>query len=115
LNLSSKLNYYKNKHSESLVHNFEHAVNPIYAFSLIKRTTSEWQEVQQIMAQNTSHTVLRNISLLRSVFPFANNDDLNGAAVALTRLQEVYQLETSNVSNGFLLDVRFIASRLANS
>ena len=49
----------------------------------------------------------RNVSQLRTVSKFPSSEDLNGAAVALTRLQDTYKLDTHSLADGILLQKKY--------
>ena len=41
------------------------------------------------------------------MFKFPTNEDLNGAAVALTRLQDTYKLKTDELADGVLMGKKY--------
>lgn len=50
---------------------------------------------------------IENVTNYRNVLKFPTDEDLNGAAVALTRLQDTYNLETSSLARGELNGVQY--------
>lgn len=50
---------------------------------------------------------LENITNYRNVLKFPSDEDLNGAAVALMRLQDTYDLDTSSVAKGQLNGIQY--------
>jgi prolyl 4-hydroxylase len=54
--------------------------------------------------------IFQNLTEHRKRYSFANDEDLNGAAVALTRLQDTYELKTSDVAEGILLGTQYSSS-----
>lgn len=50
---------------------------------------------------------LENVTNYRSILKFPTDEDLNGAAVALMRLQDTYNLETSSVARGELNGIQY--------
>lgn len=50
---------------------------------------------------------LENVTNYRDTLKFPTDEDLNGAAVALMRLQDTYNLETSNVARGIINGVHY--------
>jgi prolyl 4-hydroxylase len=48
-----------------------------------------------------------NMTQLRDKFKFPTAEDLNGAAVALTRLQDTYKLDTKELADGVLLGKKY--------
>ncbi|XP_069017276.1 prolyl 4-hydroxylase subunit alpha-3 isoform X2 [Embiotoca jacksoni] len=74
-------------------------VNPLVAFTLIKRLHSEWLHVVY------SNEALENAQALRSSYEEEEADlpkleDLQGAAKGLMRLQDVYALQVSSLVRG---------------
>jgi prolyl 4-hydroxylase len=47
------------------------------------------------------------VTELRKILKFPTAEDLNGAAVALTRLQETYKLNTRELADGVLLGKKY--------
>ena len=56
---------------------------------------------------NSSKAFIKNITLHRNVLRLPSEEDLNGAAVALMRLQDTYQLDTHALANGNLLGKKY--------
>ncbi|XP_055848271.1 prolyl 4-hydroxylase subunit alpha-1-like [Episyrphus balteatus] len=109
-----KLNYLKNKveeyrreHTEASADISTYVSNPINAYLLTKRLTSDWKQVENLMAQDVGSEFLKNITNYRTVLKFPSDEDLNGAAVALMRLQDTYNLDTSSVARGQLNGVQY--------
>lgn len=50
---------------------------------------------------------LENVTNHRGVLRFPTDEDLNGAAVALFRLQDTYNLETSSIARGELNGIQY--------
>lgn len=50
---------------------------------------------------------IENVTNYRNVLKFPTDEDLNGAAVALTRLQDTYNLDTASVARGELNGVQY--------
>lgn len=48
-----------------------------------------------------------NVTNYRNILKFPSDEDLNGAAVALTRLQDTYKLETASIARGELNGVQY--------
>lgn len=53
--------------------------------------------------------LIQQITEERDDLLFPDDEDLNGAAVALMRLQDTYQLETSSLARGEIQGVRYAA------
>lgn len=50
---------------------------------------------------------LENVTDHRNLLKFPSDEDLNGAAVALMRLQDTYKLETASIARGELNGVQY--------
>lgn len=74
--------------------------NPVNAFKLIKRLNSEWSNLEALVLTDTSDGLISNLTIQRQYFP--TDEDEAGAANALIRLQDTYQLDTETISTGML-------------
>jgi hypothetical protein len=54
-----------------------------------------------------SSVFVQNITKFRNILKFPSDEDLNGAAVALTRLQDTYKLDTASVARGELNGIQY--------
>lgn len=92
----------RNTHAEEVGPEF--VTNPINAFLLIKRLTSEWKKVEEIMRNNKAEAFIKNITdtRARSEVKFPGEEDLSGAAIALLRLQDTYKLDAHDLANGIM-------------
>lgn len=50
---------------------------------------------------------LENVTMHRNVMKFPSDEDLNGAAAALIRLQDTYNLDTASIARGELNGVKY--------
>ncbi|OQR76579.1 prolyl 4-hydroxylase subunit alpha-2-like [Tropilaelaps mercedesae] len=73
--------------------------NPVNAFLLVKKLTADFGEAKSLIFNPRSDEVITNLTE-EVVFP--DNEDLDGAAVALLRLQDTYALDTSRMANGLI-------------
>merc|ERR1711953_859736 len=67
--------------------------NPLNSYLLIKRLTSDWKEVKTLMTSNLFDPEKTLANLTDNQYDgrplkWPSEEDLNGAAIALTRLQE---------------------------
>ena len=78
--------------------------NPLNSFLLIKKLTSDWKSLQSLMENTASQTLLSNLTAGRESqgLKWPSDEDLNGAAVGLMRLQDTYRLDTDNLARGIL-------------
>ncbi|XP_069574089.1 prolyl 4-hydroxylase subunit alpha-2-like isoform X1 [Brachyistius frenatus] len=74
--------------------------HPVNAYKLMKRLNTEWSELEILVLQNPSDGFISNMSIHRQYFPDA--EDETGAAKALMRLQDTYQLDSEAFSRGKL-------------
>ncbi|KAI4458941.1 prolyl 4-hydroxylase alpha subunit [Holotrichia oblita] len=81
--------------------------NPINAYLLVKRLTTDWDVVQDLITENTAEEFIADFDNLKSSLKFPSNEDLNGAAMALTRLQDIYRLDASSLANGEINGVKY--------
>ncbi|KJH48308.1 tetratricopeptide repeat protein [Dictyocaulus viviparus] len=61
--------------------------------------------VENIMRTNRADGFIRNITdnRVKSQIKFPQEEDLSGAAIAILRLQDVYRLDTTDLSNGIIM------------
>uniref|UniRef100_A0A8C9TR30 procollagen-proline 4-dioxygenase n=1 Tax=Scleropages formosus TaxID=113540 RepID=A0A8C9TR30_SCLFO len=76
--------------------------HPVNAFKLMKRLNTEWGELESLVLKDMSDGFISNLTIQRQYFP--DDDDQVGAAKALLRLQDTYQLDTETISSGDLPD-----------
>uniref|UniRef100_A0AAQ5XR73 procollagen-proline 4-dioxygenase n=1 Tax=Amphiprion ocellaris TaxID=80972 RepID=A0AAQ5XR73_AMPOC len=74
--------------------------HPVNAYKLMKRLNTEWSELESLVLQNPSDGFISNMSIHRQYFP--DEEDETGAAKALMRLQDTYQLDSEAFSRGKL-------------
>lgn len=66
---------------------------------MIKRLSETWKSLQDKMRSDRTEEFIKNVSYAgRTQFP--EQEDLNGAAVGLLRLQDTYRLDTRDLANG---------------
>ncbi|XP_066146817.1 prolyl 4-hydroxylase subunit alpha-1 isoform X1 [Euwallacea fornicatus] len=85
----------------------EYLANPINAYTLVKRLTADWTHVEALVSTTLNADTLANISYFKEHMKFPTDEDLNGAAVALMRLQDTYRLDTSSLARGELNGVKY--------
>lgn len=82
--------------------------HPVNAFKLMKRLNTEWGELESLVLTDMSDVFISNLTIQRQYFP--NDDDQIGAAKALMRLLDTYQLDTNTISTGQLPGTSSVAS-----
>lgn len=98
---------YTKEHTEASADVTSYLSNPVNAYLLTKRLTTDWKEVEHIMSYDVGSSFLENVTNYRDILKFPTDEDLNGAAVALMRLQDTYKLETAHVAKGELNGVQY--------
>ncbi|XP_041983786.1 prolyl 4-hydroxylase subunit alpha-1-like [Aricia agestis] len=104
---------YKREHVQAMEDIPNYLGNPINAFTLIKRMTTDLEYVKLNIDLGAEHA--RNISITQyenATYPSA--EDLRGAARALTRLQETYLLKVEDLAEGILNGVVYGSAMNAN-
>ncbi|GAB0097676.1 Prolyl 4-hydroxylase, alpha subunit [Sergentomyia squamirostris] len=105
--LKKKSAEYQSEHNEASADISGYLMNPINAFLLTKRLTTDWREVETVMLHDVGSIFLENVTNYRKVLQFPSDEDLNGAAVALMRLQDTYKLDTASVARGELNGIQY--------
>lgn len=98
---------YAREHEEASRNIQQYLSNPINAYLLVKRLTTDWKKVEELITEDVGKSFVANITSSRSDLKFPTDEDLNGAAVALMRLQDTYKLETAQVARGVLNGVQY--------
>ncbi|GFN78299.1 prolyl 4-hydroxylase subunit alpha-1 [Plakobranchus ocellatus] len=93
------------EHSNQALANIDKYLgNPINAFLLIKKFTLDWdRDIIPVINNSSAEYLNQELDIVRSDLP--TYEDLKGAAAALMRLQDTYQLDTSSVAHGKLAGV----------
>merc|ERR1719391_367930 len=78
--------------------------NPLNSFLLIKKLTSDWKQVQGLIQNSVGKELFGNLTEQRDHFGlrWPSDEDLNGAATGLMRLQDTYRLDTESLAKGIL-------------
>lgn len=105
--LKQKIKEYQREHDEASKDVSSYLLNPINAYLLTKRLTSDWRDLEQIMTMDVGSIFLNNVTNYREVLKFPTDEDLAGAANALIRLQDTYNLATSSLARGELNGVQY--------
>ncbi|XP_077287103.1 prolyl 4-hydroxylase subunit alpha-1-like isoform X2 [Arctopsyche grandis] len=105
--LKEKYTEYEEEHRTAMNDVTNYLSNPVNAFKIIKRLTSEWNEVEELMTDDVGNKFVRNITSLKENVRFPTEEDLSGAAAALVRLQDTYRLDTNEVAKGKLNGIKY--------
>lgn len=63
--------------------------------------------MDELITEDVGKSYVLNITTSRNDLKFPTDEDLNGAAVALMRLQDTYKLETAQVARGVLNGIQY--------
>ncbi|KAM3913739.1 prolyl 4-hydroxylase subunit alpha-1 isoform 1-T1 [Leptodactylus fuscus] len=74
--------------------------HPVNAYKLMKRLNTEWLELENLVLKDMSDGFISNLTIQRQYFP--SDEDQTGAAKALIRLMDTYNLDTETISKGNL-------------
>uniref|UniRef100_A0A1I7Y5P8 procollagen-proline 4-dioxygenase n=1 Tax=Steinernema glaseri TaxID=37863 RepID=A0A1I7Y5P8_9BILA len=92
-------NEYKGKAQEK---DPDFVMNPLNAFLLIQQLQDDWLRVKGEMQANSASEFIKNVTDSGSMAKYPTVEDLDGAAVALLRLQDTYKLEAKDLSRGII-------------
>ncbi|XP_050664933.1 prolyl 4-hydroxylase subunit alpha-1-like isoform X13 [Leptidea sinapis] len=106
--LKRYLDIFKREQKKAMKDPVNYVSNPINAFTLIKRLIYDLKEIENNIKIGTDY--LSNITLTHHDAIYPTQEDLRGAAVALSRLQQTYELETDDLAEGKLKGVTYSAS-----
>lgn len=105
--LRQKVQEYQREHNEAGKDVSGYLLNPINAYLLTKRLTSDWRDLEQIMTMDVGSQFIQNVTNYREILKFPTEEDLTGAANALIRLQDTYNLATESLARGELNGVQY--------
>ncbi|KAG9510427.1 Prolyl 4-hydroxylase subunit alpha-1 [Fragariocoptes setiger] len=74
--------------------------NPLQAFQLVKRLTIDWRGINELFKQDQWQEVRKLTHDYKAIMP--TDDDLHGAALAIVRLQDTYNLTNTELANGII-------------
>uniref|UniRef100_A0A0N5C9F1 procollagen-proline 4-dioxygenase n=1 Tax=Strongyloides papillosus TaxID=174720 RepID=A0A0N5C9F1_STREA len=93
---------YKNRLDDKK--DIQYITNPINAYTLIKKMSNDWKEIKNKMHENMAEKFLDRIKIKKQAktIKYPDDEDLTGAALALLRLQDTYNLSTSELADGII-------------
>ncbi|KAF2899667.1 hypothetical protein ILUMI_06507 [Ignelater luminosus] len=101
------VNIHQKDYVEASKDSDSYAGNPLKAFVLIKRMITEWPILERLIKINTTEAFVKNISTTKENFKFPLEEDLEGTAIAITTIQQTYNLTTSSIANGKLGNTQY--------
>lgn len=92
------------EHPKNVENLEDYLSNPIRAFSLLKRLVITWPEIKESLKENTAKDNFVYINSLHQSFVLKYPDqlDLKGASQALARIQDTYDLNIENLTEGII-------------
>ncbi|XP_014293971.1 prolyl 4-hydroxylase subunit alpha-2 [Halyomorpha halys] len=105
--LKRKAEEYKQEHRIASTEVSEYLSNPINAYLLVKRLTTDWKTTERLMSDDISKEALRNMTEIRKFMKSPTDEDLTGAAIALIRLQDTYKIDTASLAKGELNGIQY--------
>ncbi|KAM3964090.1 prolyl 4-hydroxylase subunit alpha-1 isoform 2-T3 [Aphomia sociella] len=105
MTLKKHLILYKREHEKAMEDIPNYLGNPINAFTLIKRLTTDLDNIEYSIKIGTEY--IKNVTINYDDVKYPGNEDLSGAAQALIRLQDTYHLDISELSQGILNGVTY--------
>ncbi|KAJ6630486.1 Prolyl 4-hydroxylase subunit alpha-2 [Pseudolycoriella hygida] len=112
--LKGQADDYRTKHQIAQKDTAGYVSNPINAFLLTKRLARDWESIESVVTRDLSAEFISKMVAHKKYHKIPTDEDLNGAAVALARLQETYKLNTTNVANGELNGVKYSSPMTSN-
>lgn len=77
--------------------------NPLQAYQLVKRLTIDWRSINEMFTQDKQWQEIKRLTQdYKSIMP--SDDDLHGAALAIVRLQDTYNLTETQLASGQIQD-----------
>lgn len=113
--LKRKVEGYRAEHRLASQNVGEYLSNPINAYLLVKRLTTDWKATEKLMNfEDTCKEALTNMTEIRRFMKSPTDEDLTGAATALIRLQDTYKIDTASLAKGELNGIQY-ATQLSAS
>lgn len=107
-------NGFKMEHAEAAKDVKEYLANPINAFLVVKRLIMDWKQAEHYMKDHIYEEAAENMTRYKQDLKFPTEEDLSGAAAALLRLQDTYNLDTTSVARGELNGVQYTSQLTAS-
>ncbi|XP_030369271.1 prolyl 4-hydroxylase subunit alpha-1-like [Scaptodrosophila lebanonensis] len=80
--------------------------NPVNVYRLMKRLRTDWTELEARVQQMSSRMPF-SIAQHHHTLSFPSQEDVDGAALALVRLQSTYKLDVAQVAAGILNGIKY--------
>lgn len=103
--LKTKVALYKEEHEKAMEDIPNYLGNPINAFTLIKRLTLDLDNIERVI--NTGTDYMKNVTAVHKDAAYPSVEDMTGTVEALIRLQDTYNLNVKELSDGKLNGVQY--------
>ncbi|EDX15020.1 prolyl 4-hydroxylase subunit alpha-1 isoform X1 [Drosophila simulans] len=103
--LESELSSIEKEHTMAASDTENYLTNPVNVYRLMKRLHTDWSLMEgrvQLMAEEMNFNATREYGL-----SYPSQEDVEGAALALVRLQSTYKLDVAQVAQGILNGVKY--------
>ncbi|XP_041673581.1 prolyl 4-hydroxylase subunit alpha-1 [Drosophila eugracilis] len=103
--LEGELSSIEMEHTLAAAGSENYLTNPVNVYRLMKRLHTDWPLMEgrvQLMAEEMNFNATREYGL-----SFPSQEDVEGAALALVRLQSTYKLDVAQVAAGILNGVKY--------
>ncbi|KAI6227577.1 Prolyl 4-hydroxylase alpha-related protein PH4 [Aphelenchoides fujianensis] len=86
--------------------NISDVTDPVRAYVFIKNLSEEWKKLKSLLHSNDADAFIKNIDTerLSKAIHYPDDEDVDGAALGLLRLQDTYDLQTADLANGYVAD-----------
>lgn len=112
--LKRRAEEYRKEHQLASQDVDDYLSNPINAYLLVKRLTSDWKSTENLMDDQVAKDAMLNMTEIKRFMKIPTDEDLTGAAIALIRLQDTYNMDTASVAKGELMGVQYTTQLSAN-
>ncbi|KAI6189236.1 Prolyl 4-hydroxylase alpha-related protein PH4 [Aphelenchoides besseyi] len=84
--------------------NISDVTDPVRAYVFIKNLSEEWKKLKSLLHSNDADAFIKNIDKerLSKAIKYPDDEDVDGAALGLLRLQDTYDLSTTDLANGYV-------------
>ncbi|KAH8383446.1 hypothetical protein KR009_008674 [Drosophila setifemur] len=103
--LEGELSGIEQEHSLATTDTENYLTNPVNVYRLMKRLHTDWSLMEgriHLISEELNFNATRNYGL-----SFPSQEDVEGAALALVRLQSTYKLDVAQVADGILNGVKY--------
>ncbi|BFF93072.1 prolyl 4-hydroxylase subunit alpha-2 [Drosophila madeirensis] len=104
--LESELSSIEQEHAVAAKDTENYLTNPVNVYRLMKRLHTDWPHLEG-RVQQIADRIDFNVSQQGDGLSFPSQEDVDGAALALVRLQSTYKLDVAQVAAGILNGIKY--------